>query len=677
MLFTTPQFVFADYDGAYVSKGKCSLQASSDGDCLYSNSNFSAVTGTWLNSGNRITVLTATKPVAAPKTGNGSECPTEFVYVRFDVYSTVYYGWACSANIITNDNLTQEHKQEFKDFPTTYWLSLAALREAYPDWKFVPIDTKLDFATVINNMDVGSKSLIEISQNQGYFSTYSYNYNWGTDTWISYDGARWPAANWLTIQYYLDPRNFLVETRIWQFESLSYTPSLQEITGVQKLLGSAYIAQFAEFFIDAAEETGVNPIYLAALSRQEVGGGSTAGTAISGLTFTYDGKTYSGLYNFYNIGASGGSDGLAVYRGLVNASNASLGCFRPWTDERKAIIGGACFISEGYIKHGQMTSYFKKWNTVYNYAISAKDENGKLIYTSPYSNYTHQYMQNIMAPRTEATKTYDSYKAMGILDSEFIFYIPVYSGMPTKTTLPPLGNPNNRLKSISINGTAITGFTHDRFSHTIQVENNINQANITAATVNSNAKVTGTGTFNLNVGTNSFTLTVTAQNGSTQAYTISIVRAPVPEDIVHPPVDEILKEANITNDGTYISNFALTTDVNDFKDKLLEIANYAEISVKRGNNDLTTGNLRTGDAVTIISGDETKTLAVVIYGDCTVNGAIDIFDLLDVRKHILKDITLTGAYAKAADVNKDGVIDIYDLLMIRKHILGDSFINQK
>ena len=682
MLLTTPQIVFADYEGAYVSKGKCSLQPASDGDCLYSNSNFTGVVGTWLNSGNRLTILTANKPVPAPKTGNGSECPTEFVYVKFDVYSAVYYGWACSANIINYDNLTDEHKAEFKDFPSTYWLSLAALREAYPDWKFVSIDTELDFATAVNNMDVGSKSLIERTQNQGYFSTYSYNYNWETDKWVSYDGVdRWYAANWLTIQYYLDPRNFLVETRIFQFESLTYTPSIQNISSVEKLLGNAYIAQFAQFFIDAAEITGVNPVYLAALSRQEVGGGTTPNSAITGMEFTYEGKTYSGLYNFFNIGATSNGDGFAVYRGLVNANGGSDGsnkaCYRPWKDEKTAILGGACFISDGYMKRGQMTSYFKKWNTVYNYAIKAKYEDGRPMFENPAANYTHQYMQNIMAPRSEATKSYDSYKALNMLKEEFVFYIPIYKNMPLKTELPPLGNPNNRLKSININGTSIAGFSHDRFSYTVQVENNVNQANITAATINSNAKVTGAGIFNLNVGTNSFTLTVTAQNGNVQTYTLSIVRAPATDDVTHPKVDEILEETEYNLDGSFMSNLTLTTDVNDFIESIIDIANYATVTVKRGNNNLTTGNLRTGDIVTIVSGDDTKTFEVVIYGDVTATGVIDIFDLLDVRKHILKDITLSRAYAKAADVNKDGIIDIYDLLMIRKHILGDSLISQK
>ena len=44
-----------------------------------------------------------------------------------------------------------------------------------------------------------------------------------TNVWTVYDGSSWVGANSKYIAYYLDPRNFLNETDIFQFESLSFS----------------------------------------------------------------------------------------------------------------------------------------------------------------------------------------------------------------------------------------------------------------------------------------------------------------------------------------------------------------------------------------------------------------------------------------------------------------------
>ena len=67
-------------------------------------------------------------------------------------------------------------------------------------------------------------------------------------------------------------------------------------------------------------------------------------------------------------------------------------------------------------------------------------------------------MTNVMAPSSEARTTYKSYYATGILDSKFVFYIPVYNNMPSSTSLPSKGNPNNYLSNLVINNTKVAGF---------------------------------------------------------------------------------------------------------------------------------------------------------------------------------------------------------------------------
>lgn len=686
LIFIKIDIVKSDYSAQFVATGTCQMfddspvgnLKKSSGNCFYANSNFTSLVNGfyWLDSGDKFTVLTNYSAVAAPTTGYGSECDSTYSYIKFTYSGKTEYGYVCSSNIWTG-TIPEEYVTEFTNagFPESYWQNLSMLKISYPNWIFVAVDTELDFKTAVANMDSGNKSLIQYTSSvndQGYLSTASGNYNWNTDKYTIYDGSSWYAANRETIAYYLDPRNFLTAMYIFQFELLQYDSNIHDLEGVKALLGNSYISKFSEHFMTAAKQTKVNPIYLAALSKQEVGDGATAGTAINGKSFTYNGKTYSGLYNFYNIGATSGTN--AVYRGLVYANGGEDGSGtsydRPWKTELKAIVGGAKWIESGYISSGQNTSYFKKWNTVYNYSI-------KKGITTARANYTHQYMQNIQAPRSEATSSFRAYSNSGLINESLVFYIPVYKNMPSSTSLPVKGNPNNRLKSISINGEAIKGYESDTYSYTVYVDYETISANIAATKINSKATIVGEGNKNLVVGENTYTLAVTAENKTVQNYTIKIIRAEDESGIVYPTVEEILTNAEITNDGTYISNLTLTTKVNDFTNKILATSSTAKISVKTGVTVKTSGNLYTGDTIAITSGIETKTYTIVIYGDVNGDGKINAVDLLKVQKHILKTSTLDGAYKVAADVNKDSKVDALDLLREQKHILGKTIISQK
>ena len=83
---------------------------------------------------------------------------------------------------------------------------------------------------------------------------------------------------------------------VFQFEALAYEKDLQTLSVVQKLLNGDYLNNYSNSYITAASESNVSPVYLASLSKQEVGGHSYATTAVNGKAFTYNGKTYSGIY---------------------------------------------------------------------------------------------------------------------------------------------------------------------------------------------------------------------------------------------------------------------------------------------------------------------------------------------------------------------------------------------
>ncbi len=673
ILCLTPVSVKADYKAKFIADGKCKLHDNASGNCFYKDTTFSSlVKGTyWIDTGDEVTVITSKNPVPAPTSGNGSECKGTFSYVKLVYKNNPYYGYACTANIKAAD-VSDELKQEFQTagFPESYWYDLSILKQAHPTWQFIAIPTELDFQTAVNNMDVGNKSLYQSTSSltQGYLSTKEENYNWDTDKFKAYDGSNWFAANNQTIAYYMDPRNFLSDMYIFQFEALNYLENVHTLDIVENILGNSYISKFSKDFFEAGIYYKVNPLHLATRSIVEVGSGTSPNVAISGKPVTVDGETYVG-YNFYNIGAFSGSN--AAQLGVKYAATGST-YGRPWTTEKKAIFGGAEFIELGYVSRGQFNAYFEKWNTIYNYSI----KNGV---NNPAPNYTHQYQQSVFAPMVEAERSYRARvnSDADVMDEAYIFYIPVYKNMPASTSMPAQGNPNNRLKSITIDGKSINGYSSSTFSYKLTVPTETSSVKITATTINSAATVSGTGTVSLKEGENKVELKVKAQNGNLQTYTIEITRTPSNEPIVYPKVSEIMSKTTYVLRNNYIYNFNISTKVTDLKEQITKLSSTAVVTVVSNNKEKTSGNIQTGDTITITSGDDKVTYTAVIYGDINGDNSITVLDLLKVQKHILGSSTLNGASKEAADVNKDGNITVLDLLKVQKHILGDSAISQK
>lgn len=99
-------------------------------------------------------------------------------------------------------------------------------------------------------------------------------------------------------------------------------------------------------FLLAQRRHNVNVFYLVAHALVETGHGNSE--LASGIE--YEDETY---YNFFGIGAF---DSGAVREGHSYAVNEE------WTSPEAAILGGAKFISENYIKNDQFTTYAMRWN---------------------------------------------------------------------------------------------------------------------------------------------------------------------------------------------------------------------------------------------------------------------------------------------------------------------------
>lgn len=600
-------------------------------------------------------------------------------------------GYACSRYIeiqeptedeeeIPESDISKMTDEEFEayltkqGFPETYKVKLRELHKTHPNWVFVGIKTKNNWKDTLKNQNVAGRSTYQStsSSSQGYLSTEEGFYDWYTDKFKAQDASTWFQANSETIAYYLDPRNFLTEDGIFMFEDLNYYSSYQTASSVKAILYTEFYNDLIPYYIEAATQYNVSPIYLAALSRQEVG--LNGGYAVNGNTSSYCSVDYTGYYNFYNIQATAATK--PVCNGLKYAKEQG------WNTKQKAIVGGAGWIVSGYIDAAQNTPYFQKFNTSIN---SNK-------------GYWHQYMSNVRAVASSAKTTKTSYASMGIIDYPIVFQIPIYDGIPEKTELPKTGNPNNWLKTLTVNNTSVTNFDSEENKYTVSVTTDTTSITIGATTINANAKLTGTGKINLTENTTTANIIVTAQNGNTRTYTLTIIKTnntnedgnnneeekPVePEKpnepiIIYPTPDETVTNSGykITNE-TYMTNFTLGSTVQGAIEKLQKANQYASINITNNSNkSKTSGSLVTGDKITIVSGENTKTYTVIIYGDNNGDSEITTLDLLIVQKHILKKSTLNGAYLKASDVNKDGTVTTLDLLIIQKHLLKKSNISQ-
>ena len=432
--------------------------------------------------------------------------------ISFTYRNATYEGYAMATYIKERNSVGSESNfEEYltqQGFPESYKEKLRTLHSAHPKWIFEAFHTGLDWQRTVNAESEVGKNLIQNNVISSWKSMENGAYNWDTNTWVVFDGADWVAASKELITYYLDPRNFLDESNIFMFETLSYDNSYQTASGVQSILSGSFMSgtytdtdgwsgSYAEAFIYAAEQSGVSPYHLASRSLQELspsGSSSVSGT-VSG---------YEGYYNFYNIGATSSSN--PILNGLAFAKQYNDTYFLPWNAKWKAIAGGAIYLGKRYINVGQDTLYLQKFNVQGS------------------SPYTHQYMTNVQAASSEAKKMAVAYGNTG--DREIVFKIPIFENMPNTISPLPTGSGSSVavLSELSIKGYSLTPtFNKNVTEYDLVLNEIISSVEVSAKAADSSSSVSGTGTHKLQEGSNNIRIVVTAPSGNTTTYTIHIV----------------------------------------------------------------------------------------------------------------------------------------------------------
>lgn len=362
-----------------------------------------------LTSGGDIIYVFANQPVdflSSTKAIYNGDKNAIWYAIKFDYAAKEYTGYvpkSCLYDVKTYSyNDSEKFEANIKNFPDSYKPYLRKLHAMHPNWTFVVDKNNLDWVKTTTQESIPGQSAISNIYTSLIYKDETY------PNGILVDGTTWFAPCLEAVAYYLDPRNFLNEKYIFMFETLSYS-NVQD-SSVPIILKGSFMEgtfkdgeknkKYSDAFIEAARLTNVSSSHLASRSLQEMG--TKMSSAASGTV-----QGYEGYYNFYNIGAYSGTDNYL--KGLQYAKDHG------WDSVQKSITGGAEFIGSSYINKGQDTIYYEKFN------VSSKTKNP----------YTHQYMTNVVAPSSEASKIYTSYKSNNMLSNSYSFTIPVFNNMPS------------------------------------------------------------------------------------------------------------------------------------------------------------------------------------------------------------------------------------------------------
>lgn len=278
------------------------------------------------------------------------------------------------------------------------------LKENHPNWTFTLFYTKLDWNDVIKNEGHSDERISPLNLIPDS-SKYPEDWKCEIDKDKTFDNGTWLCASDKAIKNQMDPRNILNDENIFQFLELRYTEGAHTVDGIKSITENTFLQgdNISQALIEAGKKANVDPYFITSRLIQEQG---RKGTVLS-LGYEYNDKT---IYNPFNINATGNSSEEIIQNAAQYAYEQG------WDTLEKGLIGGVEFVKKGYIDRGQNTLYLQKFDIV--------NSDGSL--------YTNQYMQNLLAPESEANNMLEIYKASETVDSNLNFIIPLYENMDTE-----------------------------------------------------------------------------------------------------------------------------------------------------------------------------------------------------------------------------------------------------
>ena len=546
---------------------------------------------------------------------------------------------------------TQNVKSGISAFPESYQIQLAYLKYLHPNWEFKAYNTGIDWSEVTSSA----------AENKCLANTIYKNYTLDPSVLCvcgQSGDVGYYCASAKTVNYYLDPRNFLGEAMVFQFLDLSNGSGVSRQV-VESAVSGTYLSSYVDTIMTASEQSGVSPLQIVATIFQELGKTGVP-NAISGKV-----TGYNGLYNFYNYGATDGGDTLS--KALETAR--SMG----WTTPQFALIDGAKrVLANGYISAGQTTKYFYKFDVVGNKIVT--ESSGNVSFSSGYF-YNHQYMTNLRDPSSQAGSLYDIYAENGILNSKLTFTIPVYNNMPSSAITAPTSLSGdlyyiNSLKKYGVQfrqtagGTSLGNIYKDTRVQLLSNEGSWSRVKIIRATGYDSASKRWNSTEQIGYVSTEY---LTKVGTAVPDYRSKVNMGAASSSTTTPTTPAVTQTSEFKIDGTYIKTTP-TVKVSDIKSKnpnaVIKNASGTDIST-------TTNPIGTGYTVTI----DGKTYTAVKYGDVNGDGNVKATDYVLIKNYIMNGSALGDIYKLAADTNKDGNVKATDYVQIKNYIMGTSIIS--
>lgn len=581
------------------------------------------------------------------------------------------------------------------NYPEIY-TAVQEMKTAHPNWTFTILYTGLDWNEVLENETTKkhTRSLVQKPVILGDINDWICPICYKTPQ----DNGSWLCASNKTASYYIDPRNWINETYIFAFETLSFNSETHTLEGIKTMLSGSFMdtdsikyidtngeekiieKSYAQIIFEAAKENGISPYHLASRILQEQGKGNSS--LISGKR-----EDFIGCYNYFNIGASGNNETEIIVNGLTRARDEQ------WNDPEKSIKGGAKFLKGGYIGNYQDTLYLQKY---------CVDNSCK------YGLYGHQYQQNVSAPYTEGSSVYDAYEKLGILDSNFNFIIPVYENMPSSASVKPGRNleiitedviVNTETTALTIRGGPGTGYyikaKAPKGTKLVRIEKAVEP--LSDGIYWDKVVYCTEGNIVIGYASREYLKETETQEIVNEEKTIQVLCALKngPASTVNTRVKQILKPGTKVTviDKIQYSSFGHTwyrVKLEDgtqgyvssvYFEKKPEVKYKIDGTFVKVNPDtkiteipeavLTCEIFGTGAKIKI--GETEYTL--VMLGDVNGDGLVKSKDYMMIKNYIMGTLELSEAEKKAADVNKDGEIKSKDYMMIKNHIMNISTIS--
>ena len=492
---------------------------------------------------------------------------------------------AIEINAATDNEFEKEMTKQ--GFPESYKSKLRQIHSEYPKWVFKAMHTDMTWEEAIKNESIVGRNLVTRESISSWKSIETGSYDWANSTWATFDGSKWMAASEGIIRYYMDPRNFLDSSNVFQFLQQNYDSSTQVASGVETLVKSTFMESRSTGNVSTIETTttasqvakgkkgvavnapgiqlGLAPKYVkdaniefkspagitmeptpAAVEDTQPAAQSdnTSSVNSSGEEKTYVDMIMSAAVQS-NVNPYVLASMLIQEQGVKGTSGLISGTTSPYEGHYNFFniqayhSGNQTATQRGLWWASQSGSYLRPWNSREKAIIG-----GAMYYGEKYVHagqntfylkkfnvqgsepYKHQYMTYVEAAASEGIKLSRAYTAeMKAVKLEF--FIPVYKEMPNEIAKKPEGDgsPNNKLASLSVEGYNISpSFNADTSTYDLIVDSSVSSVKVNAGSVDSKASVSGTGTINLSQANTQVSIEVRAENGTTRKYVINIVK---------------------------------------------------------------------------------------------------------------------------------------------------------